>query len=73
LGQIIALLNEESVRLDILGFWTKKCLKKMMDWCYKVVILSDNEEILGSIISYEEIASLGKDYFTSGLLKEMVF
>ena len=73
LEQIIPLLNEESDRLDVSGFWTKKYLKQMIDWRYKVFVLSDNGEILGSIISYEEIATLGKDYFTSGLLKEMVF
>jgi len=73
LEQIITLLNAESDRLDISGFWTKEYLKQMMDWRYKVFVLDDNGQILGSIISYEEIATLGKDYFTSGLLKEMVF
>ena len=73
LDQIATLLNAETARLDIASVWTPDYLKRKMDWRYKIFVFEDRRTILGSIISYEEIATLGKDYFTSGLLKEMVF
>ncbi|MDD1778017.1 MAG: GNAT family N-acetyltransferase [Candidatus Helarchaeota archaeon] len=71
--QITALLNAENTRLDISSVWTQDYLKRMMNWRYKIFVFEDKGTILGSIICYEEIATLGKAYFTSGLLKEMVF
>ncbi len=73
LDQINDLLNAETERLDISSVWTSEYLKRMMDWRYEIFVLENQGKILGSIIGYEEIATLGKDYFTSGLLKEMVF
>lgn len=73
LNQIVTLLNAEIARLDISSVWTTDYLKRKMDWRYKIFVFEDRGTILGSIISYEEVATLGKDYFTSGLLKEMVF
>ncbi len=73
IDQIVRLLNQETDRLDISAYWTAESLRRMMNWRYKVFVLVDNKDVLGSIISYEEVATLGKDYFISGLLKEMVF
>jgi len=73
LNQIVTLLNAETARLDISSVWTAEYLKRKVDWRYKIYVFEDQGTILGSIISYEEVATLGKDYFTSGLLKEMVF
>lgn len=73
LDQIVDLLNQESDRLDIAGYWTKEYLKKNIDWRYKVFVLEDKGKILGAVITYTEIGTLGKDYFTTGFLKELVF
>jgi hypothetical protein len=73
LDQIVDLLNSESARLDLADSWTRELLKGKMDWRYKTFVWTEQEVIRGSIISYEEIGTLGKDYFTSGFLKEMVF
>ncbi|MHA1357154.1 MAG: GNAT family N-acetyltransferase [Candidatus Helarchaeota archaeon] len=73
LDQVVALLNQESNRLDIGSYWTKAYLKKKMNWRYKVLVLEDSDHILGAVITYTETATLGKDYFTTGFLKELVF
>ena len=73
LDQIVDLLNKESDRLDIASYWTKEYLKKKIDWRYKVFVLEKENAILGAVITYTEIGTLGKDYFTTGFLKEMVF
>jgi N-acetylglutamate synthase-like GNAT family acetyltransferase len=72
LDQIVDLLNTESDRLDISSHWTKDYLQRKMDWRYKIFVLADGE-IRGSAICYEEVSTLGKDYFTAGLFKELVF
>jgi len=72
LDQIVDLLNTESDRLDISSHWTKDYLQRKMDWRYKIFVLAD-EGIRGSAICYEEVSTLGKDYFTAGLFKELVF
>ena len=73
LETIVELLNQESERLDIASLWIKEYLKKKIDWRYKLYVLEDGGEILGAVITYTEITSLGKDYFMTGFLKEMVF
>lgn len=73
LHQIVDLLNRETERLDIASIWTLEYLQRMMDWRYKIFVLEEEGDILGALIGYEEVATLGKDYFISGLLKEMVY
>jgi N-acetylglutamate synthase-like GNAT family acetyltransferase len=73
LDQIIELLNQETKRLDVGSYWAKDYLRKKMEWRYKVFVLEDQGEILGAVITYTEVTTLGKDYFTTGFLKEMVF
>ena len=73
LDAIIDLLNQETDRLDIGSVWTKEYLKKKIYWRYKMFVLVEKDMILGAVITYTEISTLGKDYFTTGFLKEMVF
>jgi len=73
LDQIIPLLNQPIEKVDINGYWTKEYLKKNTDWRYKVYVLEDGGDILGSVITYTEISNVGTDDFTCGFLKDMVF
>jgi hypothetical protein len=75
LDQVVNLLNTHSEVLDIGSLWTREFLQKMIDWRYKIYVWvdNDNEEVLGAVITYEEVADLGKEDFICGFLKEMVF
>ncbi len=73
IDEIVELLNQETQRLDVGSYWAKEYLKKKMEWRYKVYVLEDQGEILGAVITYTEVTTLGKDYFNTGFLKEMVF
>ncbi|MHA1323935.1 MAG: GNAT family N-acetyltransferase [Candidatus Helarchaeota archaeon] len=73
LEEVVALLNQETNRLDISSIWTIEKLTKMLEWRYQLFVFENKGVILGAIIAYEEIATLGRDYFISGLLRDMVF